>query len=66
VVYDNHPVDQPKSPAEGYHLTEDPTGKALELIKDAKTVAPDKAVLPVLRARRGPCAAPRPEAAGRR
>ena len=21
LVYDNHPVDQPKSPAEGYHLT---------------------------------------------
>ena len=42
LVYDNHPVDQPKSPAEGYHLTEDITDKALEFIKDAKTVAPDK------------------------
>ena len=42
LVYDNHPVDQPKSPAEGYHLTEDLTDKALEFIKDAKTVAPDK------------------------
>ncbi|MFZ0165282.1 MAG: sulfatase-like hydrolase/transferase, partial [Trebonia sp.] len=31
-----------KSPAEGYHLTEDITDKALEFIKDAKTVAPDK------------------------
>ena len=35
-------MDQPKSPAEGYHLTEDLTDKALEFIKDAKTVAPDK------------------------
>jgi arylsulfatase len=42
LVYDNHPVDQPKSPEEGYHLTEDLTDKALEFIRDAKTVAPDK------------------------
>ena len=42
LVYDNHPVDQPKSPAEGYHLTEDLTDKAIEFIRDAKTVAPDK------------------------
>jgi arylsulfatase A-like enzyme len=42
LVYDNHPVDQPRSPEEGYHLTEDITDKALEFIKDAKAVAPDK------------------------
>ena len=42
LVYDNHPVDQPKSPEEGYHLTEDLTDKALEFIRDARTVAPDK------------------------
>jgi arylsulfatase A-like enzyme len=42
LVYDNHPVDQPRSPEEGYHLTEDLTDKALEFIKDAKTVAPGK------------------------
>ena len=42
LVYDNHPVDQPKSPEEGYHLTDDLTDKALEFIKDAKAVAPDK------------------------
>src|SRR5580704_8842914 len=42
LVYDNHPVDQPKSPAEGYHLTDDITNKAIEFITDAKTVAPDK------------------------
>src|SRR3974377_2156187 len=42
LVYDNHPVDQPKSPDEGYHLTEDLTDKAIEFIKDAKAVAPDK------------------------
>jgi arylsulfatase A-like enzyme len=42
LVYDNHPVDQPRSPEEGYHLTEDLTDKALEFIKDAKVIAPDK------------------------
>jgi arylsulfatase A-like enzyme len=42
LVYDNHPVDQPKSPEEGYHLTGDITDKALEFIKDAASVAPDK------------------------
>jgi len=42
LVYDNHPVDQPKSPEEGYHFTPDITEKALEFIKDAKSIAPDK------------------------
>ena len=42
LVYDNHPVDPPRSPEEGYHLTDDITDKALEFIKDAKAVAPDK------------------------
>jgi arylsulfatase A-like enzyme len=42
LVYDNHPVDQPKLPEEGYHFTEDITDKAIEFIKDAKAVAPDK------------------------
>ncbi|HKW20716.1 MAG TPA: arylsulfatase, partial [Ktedonobacterales bacterium] len=42
LIYDNHPVDPPKTPAEGYHFTEDITDKALEFIRDAKAVAPDK------------------------
>ena len=42
LVYDNHPVDQPKSPEEGYHFTDDITDKAIEFIKDAKTIAPEK------------------------
>ena len=32
----------PRSPEEGYHLTVDLTDKALEFIRDAKAVAPDK------------------------
>jgi len=42
LVYDNHPVEQPKTPEEGYHFTDDITGKALEFIKDAQAIAPDK------------------------
>ncbi len=42
LVYDNHLVDQPKTPEEGYHLTVDITDKAIEFIMDAKAVAPEK------------------------
>jgi arylsulfatase len=42
LIYDNHPVDQPSQPEDGYHLTVDLTDKALEFIQDAKAVAPDK------------------------
>jgi arylsulfatase len=42
LVYDNHPVDPPRSPEEGYHFGEDITDKALQFIKDAKVLAPEK------------------------
>ncbi|HVX20542.1 MAG TPA: arylsulfatase [Acidimicrobiales bacterium] len=42
LVYDNHMVDQPSAPEDGYHLTEDITDKAIEFIRDAKAIAPDK------------------------
>ncbi|HEV2634942.1 MAG TPA: arylsulfatase [Actinocrinis sp.] len=42
LIHDNHPVEQPRTPEEGYHLTEDITDKALEFIKDGKAIAPDK------------------------
>src|SRR5437763_4027306 len=42
LVYDNHLVDQPKLPEEGYHLTTDLTDRAISFIADAKAVAPDK------------------------
>ncbi len=42
LVYDNHLVDQPKLPEDGYHLTVDLTDKAIEFIRDAKSVAPEK------------------------
>ena len=42
LVYDNHMVDQPRTPEEGYHLTDDITDKALEFIRDSKAIAPEK------------------------
>jgi len=42
LVYDNHPVEQPSLPEDGYHFTTDITDKAMEFIRDAKAVAPDK------------------------
>ncbi len=42
LIYDNHPVDQSAMPEEGYHLTTDLTDKAIEFIRDAKMIVPDK------------------------
>ena len=42
LVYDNHPIEQPSAPEEGYHLSKDLADKAIGFIRDAKTVAPDK------------------------
>jgi arylsulfatase len=42
LVYDNHIVEQEKTPEEGYHLTEDLVDKAIGFITDTKQVAPNK------------------------
>jgi arylsulfatase A-like enzyme len=42
LVYDNHPIEQPYLPEEGYHLSKDLADKAIGFIRDAKMVAPDK------------------------
>jgi arylsulfatase len=42
LVYDNHLVEQPSTPEDGYHLTTDLTDKAIEFITDAKVIAPEK------------------------
>lgn len=42
LVEDNHPVDQPAQPEDGYHLSKDLTDKAIRFVRDAKAVAPDK------------------------
>ena len=42
LTYDNHSVEPPKTPEEGYHLTEDITDKAISFIADSKQNAPNK------------------------
>jgi arylsulfatase len=42
LAYDNHQVDPPRTPEQGYHLTEDLADRAIEFISDLKQVAPDK------------------------
>ena len=42
LIYDNHQVEPPRTPDQGYHLTEDLVDKAIEFIADAKQVAPHK------------------------
>ncbi len=42
LVYDNHPVEPPASPEEGYHLSADLADKGIEFVRDAQVVNPDK------------------------
>ncbi|MBI3227548.1 MAG: arylsulfatase [Mycolicibacterium cosmeticum] len=42
LVFDNHQVEPPKTPEEGYHLSVDLADKAIEFVADLKQVAPDK------------------------
>ena len=45
LVADNHPVDPPAGPDEGYHLSEDLVDNALKIIADFKGVRPDRPFL---------------------
>jgi arylsulfatase A-like enzyme len=42
LVHDNHPVEPPARPEDGYHLADDMADKAIEFIRDAKVIDPDK------------------------
>jgi arylsulfatase len=42
LVCDNHPVDPPARPEDGYHLSEDIVDQALRMIGDSKGVRPDR------------------------
>jgi arylsulfatase len=42
LIYDNHSVEQPMTPAEGYHLSIDLADRAIEFLQDAHVNAPDK------------------------
>ena len=42
LTYDNHHIDPPATPDEGYHVSEDLIDKAIEFIHDSKGVRPDR------------------------
>ncbi len=42
LIHDNHPVEPPARPEDGYHLADDLVDKAIEFIRDAKTIDPGK------------------------
>jgi arylsulfatase A-like enzyme len=42
LVYDNHLVEAPAKPEDGYHLSADLVDRSIEFVRDAKAVAPDK------------------------
>jgi len=42
LVADNHPIDPPAGPEDGYHLSEDLVDQALKIIADFKGVRPDR------------------------
>ncbi len=42
LTYDQHHIDPPRSPAEGYHVTDDLVDHAIEFIHDSKSVRPDR------------------------
>ncbi|MFE5815249.1 arylsulfatase [Streptomyces sp. NPDC056479] len=42
LVHDNHPHHVRRTPEQGYHLSQDLADRAIEFIRDAKVIAPDK------------------------
>jgi len=42
LIHDNHSVDPPGTPEDGYHLSNDLSDHAIRFIRDAKVVDPDK------------------------
>jgi arylsulfatase A-like enzyme len=42
LVYDNHSVDPPNTPENGYHLSEDLVDHALGFVHDTKSIRPDR------------------------
>ncbi|MET8753935.1 arylsulfatase [Streptomyces sp. NPDC004667] len=42
LCYDNHPVEPPYTPEQGYHLSKDLVDRTIQFIRDAKVIAPEK------------------------
>ena len=59
LVNDNHYIDEPYSPEEGYHLSKDLADQAIQMIRDVKASAPSRPWFQVVLPRRQPRSAPR-------
>jgi arylsulfatase len=42
LIHDNHPTEPPATPDEGYHIAKDLSDRAIQFIRDAKSIEPDK------------------------
>ncbi len=42
LTYDNHPIDPPAAPEDGYHVSEDLVDHAIEFVSDLRGVRPDR------------------------
>ncbi|MFI5046292.1 MAG: arylsulfatase [Acidimicrobiia bacterium] len=42
LVHDNHQIDPPFTPEEGYHFADDMADRAIQFVRDAKAIDPDK------------------------
>ena len=42
LVHDNHMIEPPARPEDGYHLADDMSDRAISFIQDAKVIDPDK------------------------
>ncbi len=42
LVYDNHPIEPPGRPEDGYHLSKDLSDRAIGFIRDGKVINPEK------------------------
>ena len=48
LVTDNHPIDPPAGPEDGYHLSEDLADQMLQMISNSKGVRPDRPIFAYL------------------
>lgn len=55
LTQDNHSIDPPATPEEGYHLSEDLVDRAIDYVSDQKSIAPDKPYLLYLAFGAGHC-----------
>ena len=64
LVYDNHAIEPPRTPEQGYQLSEDLADRAIEFSTDAKQMGPNKTFLSTLLPRRHPRPSPCGQAVG--